>query len=165
MLEERVRRLFFLVVAVGLVAAGCGSDDGVSVDKPWARSSPMMANAGAVYMDLSSGDDDRLVGVSVDPSIAGVVEIHETAPVDVDTDDTSDDSAEDEGMPGAMMMQEVGEIILPGGETVSLQPGGYHIMLLDIAGPLEVGQKFDITLTFENSGEQVVEVEVLEQAP
>ena len=31
--------------------------------------------------------------------------------------------------------------------------------------PLEIGQKFEVTLTFEASGEQVVEVEVREQAP
>lgn len=160
-----MRRLFLLVVALGLVATACGGDDGVSVDQPWARSSPMMANAGAVYMDLSSGGTDRLMGVSVDPSIAAVVEIHETAPVDEPMDDTGEDSAEHEDLPGAMMMQEVGEIALPAGETVSLQPGGYHIMLLDITSPLEIGQKFEVTLTFETSGEQVVEVEVREQAP
>ncbi len=117
----------------------------------------MMANAGAVYMDLSSDSEDRLVGVSVAASIAGTVEVHETAPVD--------ESSDDEGAGGAMMMREVGEIALPAGETVSLEPGGYHIMLLDISAPLEIGQKFDITLTFQNGGVQVVEVEVREDAP
>ena len=161
------------MVALGLIAAGCGGDDGVSVDKPWARNSPMMASAGAVYMDLSSGDADRLLGVSVDSSIAGKAEIHETVAAD-DSMHEEDMEGEDmdemegdgmEGMGGAMMMQEVGEIALPAGETVSLEPGGFHIMLLEIASPLELGQKFDLTLTFENGGEKVVEVEVREEAP
>jgi copper(I)-binding protein len=68
-------------------------------------------------------------------------------------------------MGGAMTMREVGEIALPAGTTVNLEPGGYHIMLLDIATPLELGQKFDVTLTFEQAGDKVVEVEVREAAP
>jgi copper(I)-binding protein len=158
--EEEVKRLIVLAAAFALLAAGCGGDDGVSVDDPWARNSPRMANAGAIYMDLESGDGDRLIGAAVDASIAGKVEIHETAMVEGEMGEESE-----EGMGGAMMMQEVGEIALPAGETVKLEPGGYHIMLLDISTPLELGETFDVTLTFENAGEQVVEVEVREEAP
>ena len=172
--EEYVRRLTLLLAVLGLIAAGCGGDGGVSVDKPWARNSPMMASAGAIYMDLESGEDDRLIGASVDNSIAGKVEIHETAMMDDSMSDDSmgDDSmggddamGEDGHMDGAMTMREVGEIALPAGTTVNLEPGGYHIMLLDITTPLELGQKFDVTLTFEQAGEKVVEVEVREEAP
>jgi copper(I)-binding protein len=159
--------LIVLLVALGLIAAGCGGDSGVSVDKPWARSSPMMANAGAIYMELSSSDGDRLMGASVGASIAGTVEIHETTMVEHEMDDDAmdDDHEEDGHMPGAMMMQEVGEIDLPAGTMVALAPGGYHIMLLDIASPLEVGQMIELTLTFQNAGEKMVEVEVREEAP
>ncbi|MCP3994095.1 MAG: copper chaperone PCu(A)C [bacterium] len=166
-----MRRLTIILAAIGLLAAGCGGDDGVAVDGVWARNSPMMASAGAIYLDLEAGDADRLIGAAVDPSIAAVVEIHETAPADSgmeSDDDIGEGMDEDngmEGMGGAMMMREVGEIVLPAGETVNLKPGGYHIMLLQIAEPLELGQKFDVTLTFENAGEQVVEVEVREEAP
>ena len=155
--------MVFLVAALGLVTASCGGDDGVSVRNAWARNSPMMASAGAIYMDLQAGEDDRLIGVSVDAGIAGKVEIHETAMMD---DSTGDDSTSDEEqVGGAMMMREVGEIALPAGTTVNLEPGGYHIMLLEIATPLEIGQRFDVTLTFENTEEQVIEVEVREDAP
>jgi hypothetical protein len=148
------------MAVLGLIAAGCGGDTGVAVDKPWARNSPGMATAGVVYMDLASSDGDRLVGVGVDAGIAAKAEIHQTAMVEGDGGDDSEDA-----MDGAMMMQEVGEIDLPAGTTVNLEPGGFHVMLLDIADPLELGQKFDVTLTFETSGEKVVEVEVREEAP
>jgi copper(I)-binding protein len=160
--EEKVRRLILWLAVMGLIASGCGGDDGVAVDGAWARNSPMMASAGAIYMNLEAGDTDRLVGASVDSSIAAVVEIHETAPADSGMEDGEDMG---EGMGGAMMMREVGEIALPAGETVNLEPGGYHIMLLQIAEPLELGQKFDVTLSFENAGETLVEVEVREEAP
>ena len=166
--EEYVRRLIVLVAALGLVAASCGGDDGVSVDDAWARNSPMMASAGAVYMNLQAGEDDRLIGAAVDAGIAGKVEIHETAMMEDTTGDDSmgdDSTGDDEQMGGAMMMREVGEIALPAGTTVNLEPGGYHIMLLDITTPLEIGQKFDVTLTFENADGQVIEVEVREEAP
>lgn len=153
-----MRRIFLLLVALGLVAAGCGGGDNVSIDNPWARNSPMTANAGAVYMDISSDDGDVLMSAAVDSSIAGMVQIHEVVPVE----DTSEDT--EEGM-ATMMMQEVPQVAVPAGETLSLKPGSYHIMLMNIAAPLEIGQKFDVTLNFETAGEQVVEVEVLEEAP
>jgi len=151
----RPLRMMSVFVLVALAAAGCGGDDGVSVEGAWARSSPMMASAGAAYMNLTAGDADRLIGASVDSSIAGRVEIHETSMME---------GGEGE-MEGQMMMREVGEIALPAGETVSLRPGGLHIMLLQLPEPLTVGQTFELTLDFENAGEQVVEIEVREEAP
>lgn len=64
------------------------------------------------------------------------------------------------GMAEGMVMQPVERIELPAGETVSLEPGGYHIMLLQLAEPLVAGDTFDVTLTFENAPEQTVTVEV-----
>jgi copper(I)-binding protein len=162
--EEYVRRLILLLMALALVAAGCGGDGGVAVDKPWARNSPMMASAGAIYMDLEAAEDDRLIGASVDSSIAGKVEIHETAMMGDSTGEEGSMDDEDQ-VSGAMTMREVGEIALPAGTTVNLEPGGFHIMLLDITAPLELGETFDVTLTFENAEEKTVEVEVREEAP
>jgi copper(I)-binding protein len=127
-----------------------------------------------------SAVDDALVGASVDPSIAAVVEIHETVPADEaegsmdgDTstagmmDDTAttgmmDDSTDTTGMGMAegMVMQPIEELELPAGETVALEPGGYHIMLLELAEPLVAGDTFELTLTFREAGEQTVTVEV-----
>jgi periplasmic copper chaperone A len=151
-----MRRLILLLTVLGLVAAGCGGDEGISIDGQWARNSPMSAERGAVYMNITSADGDRLLSASVDPSIAATTEVHETVPAEGESGD--------DGM-AMMMMQQVDAIDLPAGETISLKPGGYHIMLIDIAKPLEIGQKFTVTLNLEKAGEQVVEVEVREEAP
>jgi copper(I)-binding protein len=148
-----MRRKILLLIALGLIATGCGGGDSVSVDGQWARTSPKDASNGAVYMNLKSSDGDRLLSASVDPSIAATVEVHETVPVEDETDDS--------GM-AMMKMQPVDAIDLPAGETVSLAPGGYHVMLIGLVSPLEVGEKFDITLNFENYGEKTVAVEVKE---
>ncbi len=151
-----MRRLFLLLTVLALAFAGCGGGDDISIDGEWARNSPKRADRGAVYMNIESADGDRLVSASVDSSIAAKVEVHETVPVDGETNE--------EGM-AMMMMQEVAAIDLPAGETVVLKPGGLHIMFIDLARPLELGEKIDLTLNFENYGEMVLEVEVAEEAP
>ena len=61
---------------------------------------------------------------------------------------------------GAMKMRQVDGIDLPAGKPVTLKPGGYHIMLLDLAHPLKQGQSFPLTLSFEKAGKQNVTVKV-----
>jgi copper(I)-binding protein len=177
---------FALVAASALVIASCGGDDNSSADTDapageditisgaWARTSPMSVTVGAVYMDVTATSDDELVGASVDASVAATVEIHETVAADMEAGDSpmpgeeGEEASEDTmagGMSREMTMRPVSSIALPAGETVMLMPGGYHIMLLDLVTPLEVGQTFDVTLTFANAGTKVVTVEVRDEAP
>jgi len=76
--------------------------------------------------------------------------------------DTTDGTGGEE----AMVMQEVkGGLEIPAGKTVELAPGGYHVMLMELAAPLKEGSTFDLTLTFEKAGEKTVSVEVRTEAP
>lgn len=164
------KRLLATLAALTVVAAACGGGSAIDVDDPWARNSPMMATAGAVYMDITADADDALVGASVDQSIAAVVELHETAEMDMDDDmggDADDgdmgDDMEGEGHgDGMMSMSPVDRIDLPADETVVLEPGGLHVMLLDLGAPLEVGDTFELTLDFESGESQTIQVEVRE---
>ena len=178
------RSLISLALGTALLLGACGSDSsdssetsaataeaGITVEGAWARTSPMMASAGAAYMTLTSGVDDRLTGVAVDAGIAATVELHETVMAgdmggDMGGDMTGDTSG---SMPvttePTMMMQPVDGIDLPAGTAVELKPGGYHIMLLDLVAPLEMGQTFTITLTFEQAGSVEVPVTVGDAAP
>ncbi len=172
-----MRSRMTVAAAAVLALAACGGGDaaGIEIEGAWARTSPAMAEAGAAYMQITSAEADSLVSASVDASVAGTVEIHEVVPADgsMSDDSMTDDSMGDHSMSddsmadgmGAMMMQEIEALALPAGETVSLEPGGYHVMLLDLPDPLETGETFDLTLTFANGGEQVVSVEVREDAP
>jgi copper(I)-binding protein len=49
-------------------------------------------------------------------------------------------------------MRPVTGIDIPGGGEVALGSGGYHVMLIDLARPLAVGDKVPLTLTFERAG-------------
>lgn len=129
------RTLAATVLTAMLALAGCATGTTVTVEDPWMRSNPN--GMGAVYMVLTMPDADELVAASVDPSIAGTVEVHEVVMQD-----------------GMMRMQEVAGIPLPAGEPVALEPGGYHIMLMGMSATLEAGTEVDVTLRFA-SGEEL----------
>lgn len=177
-----MRAAVALLAAAALVLAACGDDDTddaadteaaapaaeVEVTDAWARTSPRVANAGAVYMQIANGGDldDALVGVSVEEAVAATAELHETAVVDDDgmDDDGMDD--DDNGMDDGMMeMRPVDRIDVPAGGSVTLEPGGHHVMLLELASPLEAGSTIEVTLVFAESGDQVVTVDVRDEAP
>jgi copper(I)-binding protein len=90
----------------------------------------------------STGFDDALVGAS--SSAASVVEIHETT------------MAED----GTMGMAPVAEVPIPAGGDAVLEPGGYHVMLVGLVAPLEVGHAIEVELEFQSAAPQTVTVPV-----
>ena len=121
---------------------------------------------GAAYFDITSVDDDSLVAVSVSSDIAARAEIHEVVKVmdtgvgssEMHDHDMGDDASEMHDH--AMSMQEIDSLSLPAGTLVQLVPGGYHIMLIDLAEPLVIGETFDLTLDFDQAPNLTVTVEV-----
>ncbi|HMS12039.1 MAG TPA: copper chaperone PCu(A)C [Microthrixaceae bacterium] len=166
------------VVGTALFATGCGDDSSstadesttttaaeaaaIKVEGQWARTSPANAEHGAAYMMITATDDDMLTSASVDASVAAKVEIHETVPADGATGMTGATGMS--GM-GAMTMRPVDGIELPAGESVELKPGGYHVMLLDLAEPLKAGDTIEVTLTFEKADPMTIKVPVRDDAP
>lgn len=157
--------------------ASAGSGDAIEISGAWARTSPESVDTGAAYMTIKGGaEDDTLVSASVDSSVAAMVQIHEMVPVsEAGSDSTMDmgshsstdmGSTDSSAGEGAMVMQELkGGLPIPAGKTVELAPGGYHMMLMELAKPLKEGTKFDVEVTFEKAGEKTVNVEVRSDAP
>lgn len=179
----------------GLLGAACGSDsastsagtntteaetagaaadsadsagDAIAISGAWARTSPSEVDTGAAYMTITGGtDDDSLLKVEVPSAIAGMAQIHEMVPAGGGTESSmAMGSTDSTGGDEAMVMQEVkGGLEIPAGKTVELAPGGYHVMLMELAAPLKEGSTFDLTLTFDKAGEKTVNVEVRTEAP
>lgn len=144
-----MRRGLVAIAAMLLLVAACGDDDAeVTIDGAWARNSPTVAGRGAAYMQITSPVDDAVIGAEIPATIADHAELHESYMNE-----------------GAMAMREVAQYTLTAGEMFELKPGSYHVMLIDLVAPLEIGQKFTVTLEFEKAGKQAVEVEVREEAP
>jgi len=112
----------------------------INVSEAWARATMPGQPVSGAYMQIRSDADARLVGVS-SPAVPRV-EVHE---MKMDGD--------------VMRMREVKAIELPKGKTVSLQPGGFHIMLMNLQKPIAAGDVIPLTLVVESGGKrQTVEV-------
>lgn len=110
----------------------------------YARSASPMAKTGAAFMLIENiGDaEDRLIGAA--SPAAQKVELHTHI---------------EEG--GVMKMVHVEEgFAIPAGETLVLQRGGAHVMLIGLTESFEQGKVVPLTLVFEKSGEIVVDVPV-----
>jgi copper(I)-binding protein len=139
------------------------SGEKASVTKQWARTSPSDAANGAAYFSIASPVDDQLTGVMVDASVAKMAQMHETK--------MSGGMGSGTTMAGAttavpqMSMSPVDSIDLKAGTPLELKPGGYHIMLMELAKPLKVGDTITLTLTLAKGGDIKVDVPVLDAAP
>lgn len=102
----------------------------------------------AAYMTIvnKGGQADKLIAVT--SSAAGVSEVHET-----------------KDMGGGMLgMQPVqGGLEIPANGSVSLKPGGYHIMMMNIHQDLKVGQTITMNLRFQSGKQITLDVPVKEQ--
>jgi periplasmic copper chaperone A len=141
--------LAVVALALGLVASAAvahESSKDLKVSNVWARTSPTEASNGALYLTVKNtgSETNALVGVKVPSSVATEAQLHETK---VDAS-------------GTMAMSEVDQIDLPGNTTVTLKPGGFHVMLMELAGPLKKGQTFKVTLQFESGRNQTVKATV-----
>lgn len=164
----RKRGIAILAIVLALTVAACGDDDtgttagaGVSVMGAWSRATTEVQDTGVVYFTITGGaDGDALLGAAVDATIAASADLHET--VMGSGDSMGDMGGHDMGDMGTMSMQPVDAVHVPAGGTVQFEPGGYHVMLMGLAGPLVADTTFDLTLTFEHAGDLVVTVTVME---
>lgn len=145
---EDTRMLQWIRCAVWLgtsvVASAAWATDPVAVSQAWARATAVGQDVGAVYMNLESPVDAKLL--LVETPLADAAEIHQSSMKD-----------------GVMEMRPADCVELPAKTSVSLKPGGYHIMLIGLKQPLKVGDKLPMTLTFkqgEQSSQRQLEVAV-----
>ncbi len=118
-------------------------------------------DAGEMSGDESEGEmstDDTSGEMSDDTS----GEMSDDTSGEMDGGETDGMDGDDGGQSGMMTMQEVSAIAIPAGETVSLEPGGFHVMLLDLAEDLEASDSIEVTLSFSNGYEETVTAEVRE---
>lgn len=114
------------------------------LSQAWSRATPPAAATGAGYLTISNTGKsaDRLIGGST--SVAAKLEIHEMSMTG-----------------GVMRMRPVaGGLAIGPGQSVTLKPGGYHLMLIGLKRPLKAGERVPVTLTFERAGAVRIELDV-----
>jgi len=137
----RTSRLASLMAAVFAAFAAHSAAAQVAVADAWVRGTVVGQKATGAFMQLTSLSDMTLVGAA--SPAAKIVEIHEM---------------KQEG--GMVKMGAVNRVALPANKTVELKPGGYHIMMMDLARPLKEGDAVPLTLTFEDKAGKKQTMEV-----
>ena len=111
----------------------------------------------------SKGCEEAGMGAahSMDKGKEGSMDMEGNGSMDMEGEGSMDmegDESMDMEMDSMKCMKQVSSIDLPAGETVNLEPGGFHVMLLDLKKPIEEGETFEVTLSFAKGDDAVAEV-------
>ena len=117
------------------------ADNKVMVENPWARAS--IGKNGAAYVTVMNHGKqaDKLIGAMA--PVAKRVELHTH----------KNDN-------GIMRMRHIKSVAIPAHDSITLKPGGHHIMMMGLTQKLKMGEEFPLTLVFEKAGKVTVKVQI-----
>jgi copper(I)-binding protein len=139
-----------VLLTTTVTLAGCSSTpgqasvsaDAVTVVDAWVKAADDGMTAAFGRLANAGTDDARIVSATT--PAAAMVELHEVVP---------------DG--GAMTMRpKDGGFVVPAGADVELRPGGDHLMLMDLTGPLRPGSDVEIVATFEDGSTLPISAQV-----
>ena len=150
-----MRKLMVALAAAGALAlAGCasdgeestavpsGTDTAVTVTDAWI---PQPASdVSAMFGTITNSGTEAVTLTTGSVEGVGMVQVHEFV--------TEDNKEIMQEMPNGLEV--------PAGGSVQLQPGSYHVMLIDLKKPLVKGEIVPITLKVEGKDKKVELVEV-----
>jgi periplasmic copper chaperone A len=143
-------RTLLLTFAFILVAAACSSAGGT--DQPlilrgaWARPGIPGGNS-AIYFVVENPNSQNDALLSASSDVAETVELHMTS--------MSDDDM--------MSMQHQMSVELPGNDETSFEPGGLHVMLINLQRELKDGETITVVLNFKGAGKVQLDVPVRQE--
>ena len=131
-----------ILLTLGASAAHAESIISITHTRAFETAATAMSGGGFLEITNTGDTDDTLVGIVADfPS----TQLHTT-----------------EFNDGIASMKHVDGISIPAGQTVTLEPGGYHIMFMGLKGdPFEIGETIPATLVFEHAGDIDVSFDVV----
>lgn len=131
-----------------LVLSGCAESDSsaepaatssaragdvVTINDAWVKAAE--SGMSAAFGDLTNPGTEDITLVAVTSPASSMLELHETV----------------ENESGSMAMrQKDGGFTIPAGGQVTLEPGGNHIMLMDLHDPVKAGDELTFILTFSD---------------
>jgi copper(I)-binding protein len=134
-----------LVAIAALLAACSGAAPSATptIAQAWARPAAAGADS-AAYMTITGAANQADALLSASSPAADMVELHEV-------------STDASGMTG---MHPIDRLDIPAGTSVTLKPGGYHLMVMGVKSELAVGGTIELDLVFEHAGKVVVQAEI-----
>jgi copper(I)-binding protein len=132
----------FLAISAATAFAADYKLGEMTISHPWARASAGNVKTGAAFLAITNkGGADRLL--SAESTVSKSVELHNHIK---DGD--------------VMMMRKVDAIDVPANGAVKLEPGGLHIMFINLNEPLKEGMNIPLVLTFEKAGKLKIEAKI-----
>lgn len=135
-----------ITAAALIVLSGCGGSTSSETESAAANGCPLTvsdswvkaAESGmtAAFGQVANTSGSPVTITAAQTPAAGMTELHETTMVD-----------------GSMKMQQVSGFEVPADGELVLEPGGNHIMLMNIPAPIVAGEDVEITLTCADAGE------------
>ena len=140
-------RFLVALLAAGVCAAPASADGfeagQLRITHPWSRPTAAGQPVGVAYLSITNNGrgDDVLLRAST--PLAGNVQLHQTTFSD-----------------GMAHMRPLGQLVIPPGKTVRIEPGGIHLMLMDLKQALVAGSTVPLTLEFRAAGKITVMLRV-----
>jgi copper(I)-binding protein len=132
-----------MVMLFAFFIAACSANEGtLEILNAWARPADAGMNTAAYFVIKNQGEQDRLI--AADSTIAGSTEIHRSY---------MDDA-------GVMRMQQQESVLIPANAQVTFEPGGLHVMFIELKQDLIPDDQFQLRLYFERHGEVVIDVPI-----
>jgi periplasmic copper chaperone A len=144
-------RLLTVTVLAGVVAllGACGTSTestatnagSITVADGWVKAAD--SGMSAAFGDIKNSSDEPITITKASTPASSMVQLHETVT----------------GSDGQTKMQEKeGGFVIPAKGSFKLQPGGNHIMFMDITEPIKAGDTIEITLTFKDGSTKTIKV-------
>ncbi|HET6564116.1 MAG TPA: copper chaperone PCu(A)C, partial [Xanthomonadales bacterium] len=130
---NRMKSFFSLSLIVTLTTVfllSCTGNEqhgGLEWNNGWVRALPPGSGMTSAYGEIRNGSNESLELTAYDSSAFAHVSLHQS-------------SLEK----GVSRMQEQGVVVLEPGESMHLQPGGLHLMLMKVTAAVEAGQEIEI---------------------
>ncbi|RUO31007.1 copper chaperone PCu(A)C [Aliidiomarina soli] len=132
-----------MVIVMGLLGPVQAAET-IEVESFWLRESVPGAENGAGFGEIRNTGSEDVSIVAAESSIASSLELHQHV----------------HRHNGQMAMEQLDALVIPAGGSVTLQPGGYHLMLMQLKSPLRVGQSHTLELRLSTGETLTVEAEV-----
>jgi copper(I)-binding protein len=141
-------RLVQLLAICTIASGACGTTvrggENIEIKQAWSRATPNGSPVAAGYLTIENqgSSPDRLL--EVNSASARKVELHTTVVEN-----------------GVASMRPVnGGLLIPANGSVTLQPGGNHLMFIGLSAPLAEGTRVPVELYFEKAGKIAANLDV-----
>ncbi|MBK8232128.1 MAG: copper chaperone PCu(A)C [Candidatus Eisenbacteria bacterium] len=124
-----------LVLAALTAADSTQPPNRIQLESPWVRLLPPSSEVTAAFVTLRNDTDQPDTLLSASSDAAETTELHVMAEAD-----------------GQMTMRKVDFLVVPPRGVLELVPGGTHIMLIGLTGPLSTETPVRIDLRFSREG-------------